>query len=133
MSRPLACCNTPTKTRFAGFTSTSTNGNVGSRPKMHAMCAAEFAGGHLCHSAEYIRANSPTLVPSNGAWIDPSTSNGTGTSNAGMPGSGRWLYGSSCNAWTDGSSSYSGYYITQSGTITNSGDCSVARRVACCI
>ena len=44
---------------FAGFTSASYNGKVaGGRTGMHALCAAAFTGGHLCHAAEYIQASS---------------------------------------------------------------------------
>ncbi len=131
-TRALACCNTPTKPSFAGFTTATTTGSGGGRPKMHVMCASAFGGSHLCHAAEYIRANGSLAVPSSGAWIDPSTASGTSTSNTGMPGSGRYLYGSTCSSWTDGSTSYSGTWIQTSGNITNSGDCSISRSVACC-
>jgi hypothetical protein len=57
---------------FAGFTSTAVNGAIGSREQMHAMCAAQFAGSHLCHTAEYQLANSSVPVPADGAWIDAS-------------------------------------------------------------
>ncbi len=132
VSRSLACCNGPRKTRFAGFTPTSTLGSVGGRPKMHALCAAAFSGSHFCHAAEYIRATSSVTVPASGAWIDPSTNVSGGTSNSGVPGSGRSLYGYHCLTWNDGTAGRYGTYVTSLGSISEDGPCSVSRAVACC-
>lgn len=133
-SRALACCNTPVKIRFAGYTSATTNGGAGGRPKMHALCATEFPGSHLCHASEYIRSCSSTSVPSTGAWLDPSTANGTGTSNSGMPGSGRNLFsGTTCNAWSDATTSYNGTWVAPNGSVVTSGYCNTTRAAACCI
>ena len=131
VSRPLACCNGARKIRFAGFTPTTTTGNAGGRPKMHALCVSAFAGSHLCHATEYIRATSGLSVPTSGAWIDPSTNTSSGAENSGMPGSGRYLYGYNCSTWTSGSSSNNGTYITSAGSITDT-SCNIARPVACC-
>lgn len=131
VSRSLACCNGARKTRFAGFTTTTTTGSVGGRPQMHALCVAAFAGSHFCHAAEYIRTTSSTPVPSSGAWVDPSINTSSGAENSGMPGSGRYLYGYTCSTWTNGTTGSSGSYITSSGTVTDS-PCNVARPVACC-
>lgn len=38
---------------FAGFTQALSTGDAGGRDGMHAKCAAEFAGSHLCHASEY--------------------------------------------------------------------------------
>jgi hypothetical protein len=131
-SRVLACCNTPAKTRFAGFTSATTTGSAGGRPKMHAMCATAFPGSRLCHATEYIRAASASSVPSAGAWLDPSVSNGTSTYNTGMPASGRYIgYSGTCDSWSTAASGYNGTYVTTSGAITNNA-CSASRNVACC-
>lgn len=132
-SRVLACCNTPTKTRFAGFTSATTSGSAGGRPKMHAMCAAAFAGSHMCHAAEYIRSASGNSVPSTGAWLDPSIANAESSSfNTGMPASGRYVgYSGTCDSWSTAASGYSGTYVTTTGGITNNA-CTATRAVACC-
>lgn len=132
VSRSLACCNGARKTRFAGFTATTTVGGVSGRPKMHAMCATAFSGSHFCHAAEYIRATSPTTVPASGAWIDPSTNSSTSATNSGLPTSGRYIYGYNCATWTDGTSGRSGTYVTTSGNIQDDSACNVARAVACC-
>jgi hypothetical protein len=66
----LACCSSPYKEKFAGFTTATTNGVVGGRAIMHQLCGAQFAGSHLCHGAEYQRAHSTTPPPTGGAWID---------------------------------------------------------------
>jgi hypothetical protein len=130
-SRRLACCNGARKTRFAGFTPTTTTGSVGGRPQMHALCSAAFAGSHFCHAAEYVRATSSTTVPAGGAWIDPSINTSSGAENSGMPGSGRYLYGYTCTTWTSASSSSNGSYVTSAGSVTDT-PCNVARSVACC-
>jgi hypothetical protein len=130
-SRSLACCNTPGKVRFAGFTATATSGNFGGRAKMHAACSAAFPGSHFCHAAEYLRATSPTTPPMSGAWIDNSTS-GSGVNNSGTPGSGRYLAGSDCSYWTHGGSGSSGLWLNASGILTTTGDCSNSRVLACC-
>lgn len=132
-SRVLACCNTLSKTRFAGFATTTTAGSAGGRPAMHARCASAFSGAHLCHATEYIRANSTQTVPSSGAWLDPSLSRGSSERwNSGMPASGRYVYYSgTCDSWSTSSSSYQGTYVTPSGGVS-SGSCSTTRSVACC-
>jgi hypothetical protein len=131
-SRPLACCNTPSKVRFAGFTRTAATGGFGGRSKMHAACAAEFPGSHFCHAAEWIRASSPTTIPMSGAWIDPSTGGTGGLNNSGLTGSGRYLASSDCTNWTIGGATSSGHWLHPSGYVTASGDCSASRVVACC-
>lgn len=132
VSRSLACCNSVRKTRFAGFTPTTTNGNVNGRPKMHAMCATAFAGSHLCHAAEYIRATSATTIPASGAWIDPSTTPSTSFTNLAHPSSGRYIYGYTCSHWSDAGASKYGTYIATSGNILDDSGCNVSRTVACC-
>ena len=84
-----------------GFTTATTTGAMpNGRPGMHAKCAAEFPGSHLCHAAEYVLSDSATTVPSIGAWIDASTNTSANAENSGLPGSGRYLYGYSCTTWT---------------------------------
>ena len=131
-SRAIACCNTPAKTRFAGFTTMLLNGNAGGRTKMHAICASAFPTSHMCHASEYIRASSATSVPTAGAWLDPSTASGNDTGNSGVPGSGRYLYGYTCNAWSNATTSYSGTWVSPTGTVTSSAYCDTSRAVACC-
>ncbi|MFO0575214.1 MAG: hypothetical protein U1A78_14585 [Polyangia bacterium] len=131
VSRALACCNSPIKVRFAGFTRTAVNGNQGGRPKMHAACAAEFAGSHFCHATEYLRSASPATVPMSGAWIDPSTSGGSAVNNSGMPGGGRYIYSYDCNDWTQATGAY-GHWLTPAGDISTDKDCTASRVIACC-
>jgi hypothetical protein len=132
----LACCSTPARTQVAGFTAATTAGNaVGGRPVMHALCAAEFPGAHLCHVTEYMRANSSLPVPGAGAWIDDSLVEYTSSSpahNTGAPASGRVTTGfNNCNQWTTGGSS--GTFLDANGTASgNSGTCASVRSVACC-
>ncbi len=68
----LACCTTPFAEKFRGFTTATTTGVAGGRAKMHAMCGAQFAGSHLCFSAEFYRSQTAVTPPVGGAWIDES-------------------------------------------------------------
>ena len=131
VARAVACCNTPFRERFRGFTNATHTGAAGGRAAMHRACAAEFAGSHLCHLAEYWRANPTTSPPAGGAWIDHSSFNDITEDMGAMPRSGRSAYPSSaCTAWTNASS------VDNALTITPTGDqsqaCSVARPLACC-
>ena len=121
--KPVACCNSPARTQVAGFTSMTTRGNPGGRTKMHQLCAAEFAGAHLCHLIEYVRAHDPKAIPSGGAWVDPSAgSSATST---------RELGGVSGANWTIGGTLNSGLYLTAAGG-TDLADCAKAKSLACC-
>ena len=131
-SRPLACCNTPSKVRLAGYTSATTSGGMGGRAKAHAMCAGEFTGSHLCHVSEFIRTNSPVTVPASGAWIDPSSSETTSGIYTGVPNAGRFIHGYACDSWTKGMSGYGGTWVSPSGAMSTSGDCTTSRPLACC-
>ena len=132
-ARRLACCNSPTKVRFAGFTTATTTGAAGGRWKMHALCAAAFAGAHMCHGAEYLRTNSATTVPSGGAWIESSTLGGTGPVNTGVPDSARYLGGYSCSSWNNSGGGDFGTVVTELGSVDIYGDCSKAHAVTCCL
>jgi hypothetical protein len=132
-ARPLACCNTPLKVRMLGFTAATTSGNSGGRHKMHAMCATAFAGSHMCHVAEYLRASAAAPVPATGAWLDESTINGSSTVYVGHTEAGRTAGGYNCRSWTSGSVGTSGTMITPTGGFDTGGDCAVSRQVACCI
>ncbi|AKT38458.1 collagen-like protein [Chondromyces crocatus] len=143
-ARPLACCATPYREAFAGFSSASTVGEAGGRESMHARCANEFTGSHMCHAAEYARATPTTLPPAEGAWLDSSsyfanntvyTISGLGSMDGGRM-AGR-SDSSNCANWTSntyqsGQYTYnsSGLTATRTGFSTNL--CNVARPVACC-
>jgi hypothetical protein len=131
-SRALACCNSPAKVRFAGFTRQTTNGSIGSRAKAHALCAGEYSGSHLCHVAEFIRTSSPVTVPASGAWLDPSSSASTGGIYTGVPAAGRFVLGYDCSSWTQGTTGYAGTWVSASGSMDINGDCSTVRALACC-
>jgi hypothetical protein len=132
-ARQLACCNTPTKARFAGFTAATTSGGAGGRFKMHALCATAFTGAHMCHASEYLRANSAASVPSGGAWLDPSTVNSTNIANTGVPDSARFIGAYTCSSWNNTGGGDYGTIVNELGAIDIYGDCSKARSVACCL
>ena len=132
-ARPLACCNTPTKARFAGFTTSTVTGAAGGRWKMHALCAAAFTGAHMCHAAEFVRANSAAAVPSDGAWIDSSTVSSTAVANSGVTDSARYLGAYSCSSWNNSGGGDYGTYVNQLGAVDVYGDCSKGRAVSCCL
>jgi len=129
--RAVACCNTPFRERFRGFTTTTTNGNAGGRPGMHARCAQEFPGSHLCHMAEYHRAHPTTSPPASGAWIDNSSYNSAGENRAAMPRSGRSTHpDGACASWTSDSAFRSGPLMTTANHTTAT--CDTQRPLACC-
>ncbi len=104
------------------------------RPAMHAACAAEFPGAHMCHVAEYLRAASGAPVPAIGAWVDPSMDIDTFYNVAGgSPAFTRYANGSnggSCKSWTGAAAS--GTIVVPSGSASD-GSCLVARPIACCL
>ncbi|PSM30891.1 hypothetical protein BVG81_008195 [Haliangium sp. UPWRP_2] len=132
-ARQLACCNTPSKARFAGFTSSTTNGAAGGRWKMHSLCASAFTGSHMCHATEYLRANSGTTVPSGGAWLDPSTANGSAIANTGIPDSARYLGSYTCSSWNNSGGGDYGTIVNDVALIDTYGDYTKARPIACCL
>jgi len=139
-SHALACCSTPYAETFRGLTSTSVTGvRPGGRAEMHQLCGAQFPGSHMCHTAEYQRANPTSSPPAGGAWIDISgflKQSGSPTSEIATQHAGRYsgqLYSANCNSWTaalSGSTATSGSIITPSGA--TSAVCTTSRPVACC-
>lgn len=132
---------------FAGFTSTAVTGSHGGREAMHATCAAQFAGSHLCHHAEYVLANSALKPPDAGAWVDPSCADTT--DNLGnlttqcnnwyeaRPDMGRMIYASAnnyddynCTNWTGTTAGATGLALQPDKPVTLA--CSTALPLACC-
>jgi hypothetical protein len=138
---PIACCSSRYREKFRGF-STPLAGNAGGRAMMHFACASQFAGSHLCHFAEYIRAGSTTTPPVSGAWIDFSTyvdSSGVhlnfGTAATSLMG--RYVSSDNtgnCANWSQ--LTYSGNADTKAYVLLTSGPapdvCKTARPAACC-
>ncbi|MBA3452697.1 MAG: hypothetical protein H0T42_06380 [Deltaproteobacteria bacterium] len=122
--------------QFAGFTTTAISGVAGGREAMHARCAAAFTGAHLCHFSEYYLANSATIPPSDGAWIDSSGGIEASSSDASPIGGtghirlGRYTGASqiNCGSWTG--SGTLGYILTISGQTQT--QCSTTHTLACC-
>lgn len=130
VARPLACCNTPYVETFRGFTTATTTGVAGGRAAMHARCAQEFAGSHMCFLAEYTRASPTVTPPASGAWLDGSTYHNLGEYRGAMPRSGRLTRQSSgCQGWTIGGLNQ-GTTITPAGWVSQT--CDTARPIACC-
>jgi hypothetical protein len=110
----------------------SFNGNIGGRVAAHALCAAEFAGGHLCHASEFLLANSLVTPPAAGAWLDPSVAPDDTTTYAAAPAYGRRVGAPDCSNWTNGTAGTYGPHVDPNGGISNSGTCANARPLACC-
>lgn len=132
---PLACCSTPYRERFAGFTSWSSSGAIGGEAAANYHCATEFAGSHLCHLAEYYRAHPMQSPPQIGAWVDASVVpwyNYNGYSpcmDAAIARAGRLLSnGYSCTIWT--ATSGNGTAVLPSGL--SGPTCSTTHPLACC-
>ena len=114
---------------FAGFTVATMTGDLGGRAGAHALCQAEFAGGHLCHQAEYLLTESLVTPPANGAWLGSSIRADGNLFNAVQPTAGR--NGSSgCSSWTNGING-NGLVVESDGGVAVM-SCSVARPVTCC-
>jgi hypothetical protein len=137
VARPLACCVTPYREKFMGLAG-SVQGNHGSREAMHAVCAAQYAGSHMCHMAEYQRATSPVPLPAGGAWVDANAFNGSSsygvTLSVAPVNVGRYIQSDSaynCVNWTSASATADGavVYSGTAGTPT----CNIARPIACCL
>lgn len=132
----LACCSTPYREVFRGYTTATTTGSSGGRAQMHARCAAELPGSHLCHVAEYHRATPTVTPPANGAWIDQSGAASTdavvNTSVAARD-AGRWTsrtpFGN-CANWTDLAASSYGVAVSPSSAVITS--CAQSLPLACC-
>jgi len=130
-TRPVACCNTPFRETFRGFTAAVTNGNAGGRAGMHARCALQFTGSHLCHAAEYHRAHPTVSPPTGGAWIDFSSYNSGSDNRGAMPRSGRSTSpDGTCASWTTAISNRSARVMTPLNDVNAT--CDTQHPLACC-
>jgi Collagen triple helix repeat (20 copies) len=128
---------------FAGFSTTPVSGVAGGREKLHAQCAAAFAGSHLCHISEYQLASSATIPPAAGAWIDDSggvglfAGNTTAVSDLASVDLGRYTSTDgdiNCDNWTAATSegtATTGFLLTSAGAITSTA-CTTTHVLACC-
>jgi hypothetical protein len=131
--RPVACCLTPYLETFRGITAGTYTGAIGGRAAAHAICAAQYPGSHLCHSAEYERAASTVPLPATGAWTDMSTFQNFSEPNAAMPGSGRLIVNTingNCENWTNALNSRVGMTVATPMPVTQ--QCNIPRPLACC-
>ena len=128
--RPVACCNGPRKVVLAGYT--TANATMNARPGMHAQCSSEFPGAHMCHVAEYLRANAISPIPASGAWMDGSIDLHGSSVYGGVPGAGRRT-NFSCSSWNSTTPGASGTMIRADSLFDAYGDCAVPRPIACCI
>ncbi len=130
VARPVACCNTPYREKFRGYTTPQTTGAAGGRAAMHGRCAAQFAGSHLCHLAEYERGHSTITPPAAGAWLDDSTWKTVAEDRCAVPRSGRNTNPmGECDSWTAASGT-TGLVLSVGGVAQ--GDCGSAHVLACC-
>ncbi len=130
-ARSLACCSTPYRETFRGFSAAMTTGAAGGRPAMHARCAQELTGSHLCHHAEYHRATPTVSPPAGGAWIDSSSFNSATENDGAMATSGRSTSPTgACSSWTSGNVNALGIIMTPANSTT--GSCGTLRPLACC-
>jgi hypothetical protein len=138
----LACCSTPFAETFKGYTTATTSGALATgRAGMHALCGAQFPGSHMCHVAEYFRANSATTPPAAGAWIDPSgiaSDNGGQLTNIIATNLAARFVGQAlshnCDNWTatmDGVNTTEGDLIAPAGQ--SFAACTTTHSIACCL
>ena len=128
---------------FAGFTPTTYTGVAGGREVMNQRCSAAFSGSHLCHVAEYGLANSATVIPAAGVWIDSSAGieNVGGTAsisnNSASVELGRYVGGHpqiNCTNWTAAIDSSTNPTLAEilTAATTMQLQCTNARSLACC-
>jgi hypothetical protein len=121
---------------FAGYTSSTHDGNLGGRAGAHAICNGEFAGGHFCTDWEISQAGPPP-APASGAWVD------LGESDAATRRHRRHAVFDSeyiCNGWLPGwTFRYRGSVLRRDGDLEVSndqgravGNCVERRPLACC-
>lgn len=122
---------------FIGFTTALTTGFANGRSQLHAMCATEFAGSHMCHYSEYMLANPRTPIPTAGAWIDGS---------GGPPGSAtppltQWGLSRTAGRYVGAQYNCGSWTVASTGAIWGTAltnyphdlvPCSAQRSVACC-
>jgi hypothetical protein len=107
---------------------------------MHALCATQFAGSHMCHAAEYYRTQSTITPPAAGAWIDASGyqrayADAQEVSDVASIHASRYTGQSdhNCYAWSQvktGTQQLFGLIVTPAGPYD--ADCSTAHPIACC-
>ena len=138
----LACCSTPFSEKLKGFTTAATTGIVNGRAAMHALCGAQFPGGHMCHAAEYQRAT-PATPRRRGRCVDRlrsgylRTAGGTQVENGvGSIHMGRYLGpldSLNCDNWSlamsNGNTTFGGL-ITATGM--SQAACTSSHPIACC-
>ncbi|MGE0397240.1 MAG: hypothetical protein AB7T06_11010 [Kofleriaceae bacterium] len=140
-SKALACCSTPTRAGFRGFTTaTVTGARTGGRAEMHQACGAQFAGSHMCHAAEYYQSAPATSPPAAGAWLDASAYVRTGGADVSTSFASERLgrYAAfheltNCGGWTlttYSSGAAYGLRVTPNGITSTT--CATALSVACC-
>jgi hypothetical protein len=105
----------------AGFTTFTTNGNIGGRTQANARCAAEFPTAHLCNDFEYREARSSASLPAAGAWLE-------------FGGSAGEAYNDSyCSKWTSSLATQTGSIVLPTGYTATSGTCSAVLPLVCCV
>lgn len=137
LSKPLACCDSPYRESFAGFTTATRDGAAGGRAGMHLACGTEFPGSHLCHVAEYARTHPTILPPVQGAWMDMSGYQYHSTlylnRESARADEGRYTVASwaNCYNWTDNTAIESGNTAIPGDFV--SADCNNSLPLACCL
>jgi hypothetical protein len=130
--RQLACCRSPHRGWFRGYTSVKYDGAMGGPIGANAKCAAEYPGAHLCTYREFTWAGVGTAPGLDGFWLDGSFSSTSSSPNY-YPRDRDSSY--TCDNWrsNNGPTQYMRYYDAQ-GVSSGFGYniCNVARQLACC-
>jgi hypothetical protein len=126
MMMPLACCIVTPPVRLRGFTTLTSNGNLGGRAAATSRCAAEFPGSHLCTRTEFHATRSVVPPPSPGAFLDYAMNDASYD---------EATFGS-CNAFTSATTSWNGVIALPSGqSVANASstpNCTTTMPLACC-
>jgi hypothetical protein len=110
---------------FAGFTTVTSNGNLGGSPGANRMCQNQFPGSYFCTLADYGLANTSVVPPTAaGAWVDFSRAT-TGQRD-------RTSCETSSGAWTTATSGQGGAFLTATGGYYTTNTCDNIKPLACC-
>jgi hypothetical protein len=110
--------------QLLGYTTFTSNANLGGRTAANGRCSAEFPGTHLCNENEFRLARSAVPLAAAGAWLDNPSSAGNEPANSSYCSN----FGASTAGWTTIVALPSGYSLTTSTTFS----CASVLPMACC-
>ncbi len=110
--------------QLVGYTTFTSNANLGGRTTANARCGAEFPGAHVCNENEFRLARSSLPLPAAAAWLDYASS----APNEPAGSSPCTNFTAATSGWTTLVALPAGYSVTTSTTFS----CASVLPIACC-